>query len=298
MTRLPLISFAVLAAACAALLFASDAHSLPSWLLWTLLIAALGLAVHELLGRPVPFLRLSVLRLMVGMKTLLRDWQVGDGREEAAARHVIARAPRGDLDAAIAAIDEFAYRHKFLINVGDEKAVILERAMDRVRPRQALELGAYVGYSALRIARMLPDDGRLVSVELNADNAAIARRVIEHAGVSDKVTVVVGQLGDQGQTIARLQAEHGFAPGTLDFVFLDHAKEAYVPDLERILAARWLHPGSIVVADNVGFPGAPEYRAYMQAAEGTRFQTDTHVTHAEYQRMIKDLVLESTLLAD
>jgi len=298
MTRLPLALFTSLAAACAALLLVTAAPPVPAWLLWTLLIGAGALAIHELLGRPVPFLRLSFLRMLLGMKTLLRDWQVGDGREESAARHVLARATRGDLDAAIAAIDEFAYRHKYLINVGDEKAAILEQALERVRPRRVLELGAYVGYSALRIARMLPDDGRLYSVEFSAANAAIARRIVAHAGVADKVTIVVGHLGDDGQTIARLQAEHGFAPGTLDFVFVDHAKEAYLPDLERILAARWLHPGSVVVADNVGFPGAPEYRAYMQAAEGKRFQTRTHETHLEYQTLLKDLVLESTLLGD
>jgi catechol O-methyltransferase len=298
MTRLPLVLFAALAAAGVALLVTGQSPALPTWLPWTLLVVAAVLALHELLGRPVPFLRLSFLRMLVGMKTLLRDWQVGDGREEAAFRYVLAHAPRGDVSAAIDAIDEFAYRHKYLINVGDEKAAILEQAIERVRPRRVLELVGYIGYSALRIARMLEGDGRLHSVEFNPANAAIARRIFEHAGVGHKVTVVVGQLGDQGQTIARLASEHGFAPGTLDFVFIDHAKEAYLPDLERILAARWLHPGSVVVADNVGFPGAPEYRAYMQTAEGTRFHTVTHETHLEYQSVIKDLVLESTLLTD
>jgi catechol O-methyltransferase len=81
----------------------------------------------------------------------------------------------------------------------------------------------------------------------------------------------------------------------LDFVFLDHAKEAYVPDLERILNASWLHTGSLVVADNVRFPGAPEYQAYMSAQEGKRWRTIAHQTHAEYQTLIKDVVLESQL---
>jgi catechol O-methyltransferase len=54
------------------------------------------------------------------------------------------------------------------------------------------------------------------------------------------------------------EVRHGFAPGVVDFVFIDHAKEAYLPDLERVLERRWLHPGSVVVADNIKFPGAPE----------------------------------------
>jgi predicted O-methyltransferase YrrM len=59
-----------------------------------------------------------------------------------------------------------------------------------------------------------------------------------------------------------LASEHGFATGTLDFVFLDHDKKAYLTDLESILDRGWLHPDSIVVADNVKVPGAPKYRAY------------------------------------
>jgi len=85
-------------------------------------------------------------------------------------------------------------------------------------------------------------------------------------------------------------------PGQLDVVFIDHAKEEYLPDLERILAAGWLHPGSVVMADNVRFPGAPEYQAYMTAQEGKRWSTRAHQTHAEYQTFIKDVVLESTLI--
>jgi len=295
MNRLPLAMFATLALLAATLLFIGS-PLLPAWLLWALAVMALVLAAHELLGRPVPFLRWSFLRMALGMRTLLKDWQVGDGREEEAARYVLARAPRGDLDAAIGAIDEYAYRHKYLINVGDRKALILEQAIDRVRPQRVLELGAYVGYSALRIARILPDGGHLYSVEFSPANAEIARRIVAHAGVAERVTIVTGQLGDDGKTIARLQADHGFAAGNLDLVFIDHAKEAYVPDLERILAAGWLHEGSVVVADNVGFPGAPEYRAYMEAAEGKRWQTRVHETQVEYQSVIKDVVLESTLL--
>src|SRR5256885_1141220 len=98
----------------------------------------------------------------------------------------------------------------------------------RAAPRRLLELGTYCGYSALRTARVMPPGARLVSVEFNADNADIARRILAHAGVGDEVTVVVGSLGDGGATMAALEAEHGLAPDTLDFVFLDHDKDAYV----------------------------------------------------------------------
>ena len=51
-----------------------------------------------------------------------------------------------------------------------------------------------------------------------------------------------------------------------------------------------------MVADNVGFPGAPKYRTYMKDYQGKRWQTIEHETHVEYQTFLKDLVLESEFL--
>jgi len=252
--------------------------------------------LSEIGGKRLPFARWSVWRMAFGAKNLLTNWQVGDGREEALARHVAANARSGDLDGAIRAIDDFCYRHAFMMNVGDEKGEILDAAIARARPRRLLELGTYCGYSALRTARAMPSGAHLTSIEFSTANAEIARRIWDHAGVADRIAVVVGMLGDGGATIDRLEADRGFEPGSLDFVFVDHDKAAYLPDLERILARGWLHAGSIVVADNVRFPGAPEYRAFMKANEGFSWRTVEHETHVEYQTLIRDLVLESEYL--
>jgi catechol O-methyltransferase len=252
--------------------------------------------LSELGGKRIPFLRWSVLRMMLGARHLLTSWQVGDGREEALAAYVVARARPGDLHDVIGVIDHFCYRQSFMMNVGDEKGEILDRAVQRARPRRLLELGTYCGYSALRMVRVMSPEARLWSIEFSEANARLARRIWDHAGIGDRATVVVGSLGDGGQTIARLEAEHGFAHGSVDFVFVDHDKAAYLPDLERILHRGWLHAGAVVVADNVKVPGAPKYRAYMKAEEGRSWHTVEHETHLEYQSLIKDLVLESEYL--
>jgi catechol O-methyltransferase len=249
--------------------------------------------------KKIPFLRWSFWRMLLGMKTLTTRWQVGDGREARLAEHVLATARRGDAADAIRVIDEFGYNQSFLINVGDEKGRILDAAVAEAKPLRVLELGTYCGYSALRLAVAAPA-ARIVSIEFSADNAAIARRILEHAGVADRVTVVIGTLDDGGKTIAALNGAPGFAPGfapgCIDLVFIDHAKEAYLPDLERILDQGWLRNGAVVVADNIRFPGAPEYHAYMRAQEGKLWRSVEHQTHVEYQSVIKDLVLVSTYL--
>lgn len=253
-------------------------------------------SVVDVLRERLPFLRWSVIRFAVGGPTFARTGQVGDGREKAVREYVLAHSTAGEPDSALAAYDSFARTRSMLVNVGDEKGLILDAAVRRVSPTLALELGGYCGYSAVRIGRALAPAARLVSVEFNADNASIARTLLAHAGLADRVSVVVGTIGDGGGTVKRLVAEHGFGPGALDFVFLDHDKKAYLPDLRTIMDAGWLHPGSLAVADNVRIPGAPDYLRYMHESEGARWRTVEHDTHVEYQSLLKDLVLESEYL--
>jgi catechol O-methyltransferase len=243
----------------------------------------------------LPFLRWSLWRFAVGFPNLFKTGQVGDGREEACAAYVEANARRGDIDHVLATIDKFAYEKSMLMNVGDEKGELLDAAVRRAAPGLALELGTYCGYGSLRIARAAPS-AKVYSVEFAAANAEVARRIWAHAGVDDRITCVVGTIGDGGRTLDALATEHGFAEGSLDLLFLDHDKNAYLPDLQSILDRGWLHHGSIVVADNVRIPGAPKYREYMRRQRGTLWDTVEHKTHVEYQTLLADLVLESEYL--
>jgi catechol O-methyltransferase len=239
------------------------------------------------------FMRWSFWKMILNMPRVMREWQAGDGREAKLAEHVRATARAGDIDDVLRVIDRFGYEESFLMNVGDEKGLILDAAIQRARPKRILELGTYCGYSALRMARAAPG-AHVYGVEFSAANAKVARSIFAHAGVADRITIVVGTLGDGGETARKLREEHGFGPGSLDFVFVDHDKKAYLPDLRFIEQQGWLHQGSLVVADNVKFPGVPEYRAYMKGNQSWR--TDEHETHVEYQTTMKDLVLVSERL--
>jgi catechol O-methyltransferase len=247
------------------------------------------------LKQRVPFLRWSMWRLAIGLRNITRTGQIGDGREAAAVDYVLKNAKAGDVDDVLATIDRFAYEKSMLINVGDEKGALLDATVRRAAPKLALELGTYCGYGALRIARAA-SSAKVYSVELAEANAVNARQIWTKAGVADRVTCVVGTIGDGGRTLEALASEHEFAAGALDFLFLDHDKDAYVTDLQSILDQGWLHPGSIVVADNIKVPGAPKYREYMRRQQGTMWNTIEYKTHLEYQRLVTDLVLESEYL--
>jgi catechol O-methyltransferase len=248
------------------------------------------------LKRRIPLLRWSFWRMATtGVRNLTTTGQMGDGREAAVVDYVLTHARAGDIDDVLATIDRFGYEKSILMNVGDEKGAFLDAAVQRANPKLALELGTYCGYGALRIARSAPA-AKVYSVELAEANAANARQIWAHAGVADRITCVVGTVGDGGQTLDALAREHGFSSGALDFLFLDHDKDAYLVDLQSILDRGWLHPGSIAVADNVRVPGAPKYREYMRQHQGTLWKTVEHKAHLEYQSLISDLVLESEYL--
>jgi catechol O-methyltransferase len=229
------------------------------------------------------------------LKAGTRKGETDDAVKDQLVQHVRAEAPEGDVQAALDVIDDFGSKTSFLMNIGDVKGVLLDEVVGRVKPTNAVELGSFCGYSGLRIARALPEGGKLFSIELSPKNAEVSTSVWEHAGVADRVTALVGTI-DDGKTIGRLTSEFGLAPGSIDFLFIDHEHSRYLPDLLLLLESDLLHAGTVVFADNVKFPGAPKYLAFMRENEGQSWRTVEHKSHLEYQKMIPDLVLESTYL--
>jgi caffeoyl-CoA O-methyltransferase len=114
--------------------------------------------------------------------------------------------------------------------------------------RRILELGTLAGYSTIWLARALPPDGRLLSLEVNDRHAALAKTNLARAGVADRVEVLVGSALD---TLARL-VERREPP--FDMVFIDADKPNYPGYLEWAL--RLTRPGSLILADNVVRAGA------------------------------------------
>ena len=112
-----------------------------------------------------------------------------------------------------------------------------------VNARRILEIGTLGGYSAIWLGRALPDGGRLISLEISEDHAAIARRNIARAGLDSKVEVRVAPALD---TLAQLKADHD---EPFDLVFID-ADKRNTPGYFAA-AVDLGHIGSLIIVDNV-----------------------------------------------
>ncbi|XP_030634163.1 catechol O-methyltransferase B [Chanos chanos] len=192
-------------------------------------------------------------------------------------RAVQKNATRNNPLSVISAIDDFCRHREWAMNVGDEKGFILDSVVNEVSPVTALELGAYCGYSAVRIARLLPPGACLITLEFNPDYAAIARQVIAWAGLEDKVQLVEGASGDW---IPRMKEHFGIE--TFDFVFLDHWKDSYLPDTKLLEECGLLRKGTVLLADNVICPGAPDYLEYVR--KSLSYESRFFKSHLEYTK--------------
>lgn len=108
--------------------------------------------------------------------------------------------------------------------------------------RLMVEVGTLGGYSTIWLARALPEDGKLISIELEPEFAAVAKRNLEAAGLQHKVEVHTGQAMDVLPTL-----ELGESP--VDLFFMDADKPNYVNYFRWALA--YSRPGSLILADNV-----------------------------------------------
>lgn len=109
--------------------------------------------------------------------------------------------------------------------------------------RRVLELGTLGGYSTIWLARALPNDGRVVTIELEPHHAKIARANLERAGVLDRVDLLLGRAAD---LLKDLRAA-GTPP--FDLIFIDADKASYPEYLK--LSLELSHPGTLIIADNV-----------------------------------------------
>jgi caffeoyl-CoA O-methyltransferase len=125
--------------------------------------------------------------------------------------------------------------------VGTIEGAFLSFLVGMTRATRVLEVGTFTGWSAIAMARALPPEGRLVTLDINEETTAVARRYAEEAGVADRIDF---RVGPGAETLASLD-------GPFELAFIDADKGGYVDYYEAILPK--MSPNGVIAADNTLF---------------------------------------------
>ena len=152
---------------------------------------------------------------------------------------------------------------------------VLSMISHMVRPRAVLEIGTYLGYSALCMAEGLADGGKIISLDVNEETNAVAQRFIERSEHRKRIELL---LGDATSLIPQLERP-------FDLVFIDADKTNYSNYYDLVLPK--LRPGGFIIADNVLWSG--------RVLEDEKDES-TQALHEFNQKVLADDRVENVLL--
>lgn len=153
--------------------------------------------------------------------------------------------------------EETAKHPRAMMQISAIQGQFMATLAKAIGARKALEVGVFTGYSSLVVALALPDDGKLVALDINDEWTGVARRYWERAGVGDKIELIIAPAAE---TLTRL-VDQGQV-GTFDIMFVDADKSGYPVYWER--GIELLRPGGVMLIDNVLFGG------WVEPNEGER----------------------------
>lgn len=128
------------------------------------------------------------------------------------------------------------------VSISPSQGKLMQMLARLVGARRILEVGTLGGTSAIWLARALPEGGKLISLELDAHYADVARRSIEHAGLSDKIEI---RVGPAAETLAHMNPS---SEEPFDVIFIDADKDNYPKYLNLCLPL--LREGGLLLGDN------------------------------------------------
>ncbi|CAF4330999.1 unnamed protein product [Adineta steineri] len=129
----------------------------------------------------------------------------------------------------------------------------------------------------------MPKDALIISIDSNTESAEIARSIFEYAGVTDRIKTIVD---DTNNVIPHLNKD--FNVDSFDLIFIDHFKDVYLRDFKILEDVGLIKSGTMIVADNVICPGAPDYLEYVQ--NNPNYSTTLRESTLEYNDKLRDAV--------
>ncbi|KAA8570920.1 hypothetical protein MFRU_011g00390 [Monilinia fructicola] len=189
-----------------------------------------------------------------------------DGREEELVEYVRNHPDRSSIQGSPAkvlqAIDEYGRTKRYLMNVGEDKGLIVTDIIKERKPQIMVELGGYCGYSTILFGSTVRAAGgkKYYSLERSPKFAKVITELVEFAGLDGFIEVIVGPSNEG------IQKLHSNGLKSIDMMFLDHYKPAYTTDLKLCEELNLIKKGTVLAADNVISPGNPPYLEYVRSS--------------------------------
>ena len=195
--------------------------------------------------------------------------------------YVLKNTFSGNPESVTQCIDDYVKQSgKFLMNVGPEKGNILKKEILRSKPVRVLELGSFIGYSAILIASNIANGSKLISIDIDSKSIEISKKMVTYARLDHKIQFIEGSATE---VIPSLE-------DSFDFVFIDHGKKSYLKDLLLLEQHSLLNQNAVVFADNVGI-FETELKKYLNHVRNSKlYQSSNIASKLEYRDNIYDAV--------
>ena len=195
--------------------------------------------------------------------------------------YVFSNAKKNNPKSILQTIDNFVLESgQFLMNVGPEKGEILRDHLLKSKPNNVIELGTFIGYSAVLISSTIGEKSKLTSIDSDSHSIEIAKELINFAGLDDKVNLMHGSAEE-------IIPELNF---NADFVFIDHAKKKYLSDLKLLETQEIILKNCTVFADNVGIFKDEMAEYFDHVRNSGKYQSQNFSSKLEYRNNIYDAV--------
>ncbi len=169
------------------------------------------------------------------------------------------------------------------INVSPNEGKLLYLIAKMAGAKRVLEIGTLGGYSTTWLARALPADGKVITLELDQKHAEVARGNLDRAGVANRVEVRVGRAVD---SLRKMIDQHA-AP--FDLIFIDADKPSYMEYLD--LSLHLSHTGTVILADNLIRNGRViDNRPTDEAARSAKAFNDSLAAHLRLESIILPII--------
>ena len=206
---------------------------------------------------------------------------INDTKMNSVLDFVFKNAKEGDPQSVLNTIDTFVTETDiFLMNVGPEKGKLLAETIKDHKPLKALELGSFLGYSAIIIAMSLPEDGYLISVDHDKNSVSASKEIMRYSRLEKKVHFINLKSDKAIRTFDK----------PFDFIFIDHEKNRYLSDLLLLEKLKLINKRAIVFADNVGIFKDKMEDYFLHVRDTGLYESKNIGTHLEYRDNVYDAV--------